>query len=94
MSDIAIQISTIDQKKRFTVTNIERIEEDITRLSSEIASLRSKLASADSDISNKQEEIDVKTKLIEELKNQLKKEMPLLLNINLSSRNVKSYLMK
>ena len=71
MSDIAIQISTIDQKKRFTVTNIERIEEDITRLSSEIASLRSKLASADTDISNKQEEIDKKTTLIEELKKQV-----------------------
>ena len=68
ISDIAIQISTIDQKKRFTMSNIERINEDVTRLTNESQSLRSKLASADSDISNKNDEINSKTAKIEELK--------------------------
>lgn len=68
ISDIAIQISTIDQKKRFTLSNIERINDDISRLTKELDELRSKLSSADSDINNKQEEITTKSSKIEELK--------------------------
>ena len=68
MSDVAIKISSLDQKKRFTISNIERIKEDIDKISEAKKELLAKLDGAESDASSKEAEIATNKIRIEELR--------------------------
>ena len=68
MSDVAIKISSIDQKKRFTITNIERLEDEIKKLEEEKSNLAKSLDTAQLDITSKQGEIVENNDKIEKLK--------------------------
>ncbi|MBE5935671.1 MAG: chromosome segregation protein SMC [Lachnospiraceae bacterium] len=68
MSDVAIKISSLDQKKRFTITSIERIKEDIAKITESKLDLEGKLDNAESDMESKEKEITDNNERILKLK--------------------------